>query len=60
MADQKVGVLHSLGELSSWLSSLAIIHPAWSSGVRLAKRWISAHFMADIVPDVAIELIMAR
>jgi len=60
VTDQKSGILHSLGELSSWLSSLAIIHPAWSVGVRLAKRWMSAHFMADIVPDVAIELIMAR
>jgi len=52
--------LEDLSELSSWLGSIAVISPAWSPGVRLAKRWISSQFMSDIVSDTAIELIMAR
>lgn len=49
-----------LSELSSWLASIAVISPAWSQGVRLAKRWISSQLMSDTVSDKAIELIMAR
>ena len=42
------------------MASIAVISPAWSQGVRLAKRWISSQLMSDTVSDKAIELIMAR
>ena len=54
------GVIGNLAECSSWLGSIAVSNPAWSPGVRLAKRWVSAHLLGDIVPDIAIELLMAR
>jgi len=54
------GRIGGLCELTSWLGSVAVGAPAFSAGVRIAKRWVSAHLLADIIPDTAVEAIMAR
>ena len=37
------------------------MHGAYMPGVRLAKRWVSAHMLlSDHVPDAAVELIIAH
>ncbi len=35
-------------------------HPSASSVVRLAHRWVASHMMSDLIPQEAIELVVAK
>ncbi len=35
-------------------------HPSASSVARLAQRWVAAHMLSDMIPQEAIELIVAK
>lgn len=57
--DKAKGEAGHLCQLTSWLAGVARAHHAWSGGVRLAKRWVSAQLLSTSVPDTAVEAIMA-
>lgn len=48
-----------LPRLTSTLHGLNQQHPSFSVTCRLAKRWVSAHMLADYIDEVAIELMVA-
>jgi len=52
--------LGHLCQFTSWLGGLAKTNQGWSGGVRLAKRWVSAHLLNNVLTDTAVEVIMAR
>ncbi len=45
--------------LASALRALQAVQPAFSSAVRLAKRWTSSHMLLDYVEEETIEMIVA-
>lgn len=60
VGDKGRGDIGHLSQFSSWLGGVAKTNPAWSGGVRLTKRWVSAHLLGDTISDTAVEVIMAR
>ena len=60
VGDKGRGPTGQLCTFASWLGGVAKSQPAWSGGVRLAKRWVAAHLLADSVTATAVEVIMAK
>ena len=60
VGDKGKGHIGHLCQFTSWLGGLAKTNQGWSGGVRLAKRWVSAHLLTDVVTDTTVEVIMAR
>ncbi|GAB1599819.1 nucleolar protein 6-like [Argonauta hians] len=48
-----------LPKLTSILRSIGQQHQTYGLVVRLAKRWLSAHFLLDYVPAIVVELLVA-
>ena len=59
VGEKGAGYTGNICQLASWLASIALANPAWSGGVRLAKRWVSAHLLADVLTPTTVEVIMA-
>ena len=52
-------VINILPRVSSALRGLQAEQPAFSTAVRMAKRWIAAQMLLDYVPEEAVELMVA-
>lgn len=44
----------------SLIHSVHTRYPSASSVVRLAQRWVAAHMLSDMIPQEAIELLVAK
>lgn len=44
----------------SMIHAIHTSYPSSSSVVRLAKRWVAAHLLSDLIPFEAIELMVAK